>query len=81
MPEFKPGDTVQVTEICGHGIPLPAIGVVESQTAEDWFTIRIKWIDHINEQCEECHCTTTRTAEVERICDVRKDWMRARQST
>ena len=77
MDEFKPGDVVKVSEICGHGVPLPAVGVVKIKTNSDpdWYTVHIKWVEHINESCPACHTVMHRKEDRERECSVRKECM------
>lgn len=76
MDEFKCGDVVEVSQICGHGIPLPSVGTIIARTNDaDWYNVHIKWIEHINEEYPTCHTVMWRREERERNCSVRKDWM------
>ncbi|MFA5767732.1 MAG: hypothetical protein WC919_07490 [Candidatus Paceibacterota bacterium] len=76
MSAFKNGDVVVITQMCGHGIRMPAVGTVVTQTSEEWYTVHVKWVEHINDQCEHCNKTTCRKEERERDVSVRKDWMK-----
>ena len=78
MAAFKEGDVVLITQMCGHGIKLPVVGTVQVMTSEapEWYTVHIIWIEHINEECTQCHKTTCKKVQQERDISVRSDWMR-----